>query len=208
MMTARAHHPPKQRRSQDTLDRILDSAERLLVGSGVSTLDLRAVCAEAGLTTGAVYGRFSGKAGLLDALFDRFDDRSRLAASAYLLDVEGGKYRREALAVDDFIALLDRVYATSGALIAALIEGSYERPELGRRAVAMMSQAADLLLAALHQQGDDVDRERAVAAARLAFAWFDQRLFFRRLGMPVDAEPSIATLRLAMLAVLGVAVRP
>ncbi|MFM7616564.1 MAG: TetR/AcrR family transcriptional regulator, partial [Actinomycetes bacterium] len=64
--------PPKQRRSRVTGDRILDATERLLATVGVAGLDLRAVCAEAGLTTGAVYSRFSGKEGLLDALFERF----------------------------------------------------------------------------------------------------------------------------------------
>ena len=187
---------------------MLEAAERQLAESSVSTLDLRAICAEAGLTTGAVYSRFSGKAGLLDALFDRFDDRTRLAAAEYLLEVDQGRYLRAAVAVDDFVALMDRVYSTSGALIAALIEGSYERPELGHRAVAMMTEAADLLLLALHQQGDRVDRERAIDAARLAFAWFDQRLFFQRLGMPLNSETSVDTLCVAMRAVLGLEVVP
>lgn len=195
--------PPKHPRSRETLERILDATERQLASSGVTGLDLRGVCAEAGLTTGAVYSRFSGKEGLLDALFERFEQRARVTSAEYLLEIDKGKYLREPVALDDFIVLLDRVYTTSGALIAALIEGSYQRPELGRRAVAMMNEAADLLLIAIQQQGVRVDRECVGAATRLAFAWFDQQLFFDRIELPRDHDASISTLRQAMLGVLG-----
>ncbi|MFM7253131.1 MAG: TetR/AcrR family transcriptional regulator [Ilumatobacteraceae bacterium] len=195
--------PPQQLRSRDTVDRILDATQRQLATSGVTGLDLRAVCAAAGLTTGAVYSRFSGKEGLLDALFERFELSARVTSADYLLLIDQGKYRREPVALDDFIELLDRVYTSSGALIAALIEGSYQRPQLGRRAVAMMNEAADLLLIAIRQQGARVDRESAVAATRFAFAWFDQQVFFDRIDVPRDPDASISTLRQAMLGVLG-----
>ena len=195
--------PPKQRRSRVTGDRILDATERLLATAGVAGLDLRAVCAEAGLTTGAVYSRFSGKEGLLDALFERFERRARAESEAYLHFIEQGKFLREPVALDEFIGLLDRVYAASGALITALIEGSYQRPQLGRRAAAMMDEAAQLLLTAVRQQGTRVDRGSAAAATRLAFAWFDQQLFLDRIGIPRHSDASISTLHHAMLGVLG-----
>ncbi|MFM7624214.1 MAG: hypothetical protein ACKO5V_05295 [Actinomycetota bacterium] len=42
----------------------------------------------------------------------------------------------------------------------------------------------------------------------MAFAWFDQRLFFQRLGMPLNSETSVDTLRVAMRAVLVLEVVP
>ncbi|MFM8507925.1 MAG: hypothetical protein ACKOBR_09600, partial [Actinomycetota bacterium] len=153
--------------------------------------------------TGAVYSRFSGRESSLDALFERFERRAPAEAEAYLHFIEQGKFLREPVALDEFIGLLDRVYTASGALITALVEGSYQRPQLGRRAAAMMDEAAQLLLTAVRQQGTRVDRGSAAAATRLAFAWFDQQLFLDHIGIPRHSDASISTLRHAMLGVLG-----
>lgn len=52
----------------DTKARILESAEREFLGHGFSAASLRAIAAGAGVTTGALYRHFAGKADLFDAL--------------------------------------------------------------------------------------------------------------------------------------------
>ncbi|MFD8495833.1 TetR/AcrR family transcriptional regulator [Amycolatopsis sp. NPDC059657] len=52
-------------------EKFLDAALKLLVENGVAGLTVRAVAELAGSTTIAVYTRFGGRAGVLDALYER-----------------------------------------------------------------------------------------------------------------------------------------
>lgn len=56
------------RAEDETGASVLSAASRLLRDEGVEALSVRRVATEAGQTTMAVYSRFGGKAGLLDAL--------------------------------------------------------------------------------------------------------------------------------------------
>lgn len=64
--------PPTQRRSQDTLDRILDAATRLLETHPFDELTVADVASSAGCSVGAFYGRLRDKEGLLHALDERY----------------------------------------------------------------------------------------------------------------------------------------
>ena len=65
---------PKQRRSRDTLERMLGSAETLLAKKGFEEITISEVVTGARTSVGAFYKRFSGKAALLQALYDRYSD--------------------------------------------------------------------------------------------------------------------------------------
>jgi TetR/AcrR family acrAB operon transcriptional repressor len=54
-----------------TRSRILDAAERLFAAHGVSRTSLHDIAAAAGVTRGAVYWHFAGKAELFEAMLDR-----------------------------------------------------------------------------------------------------------------------------------------
>jgi AcrR family transcriptional regulator len=58
----------------ETRAALVSAAERLLADGGLDALAVRAVAAEAGPTTRAVYSLFGGKAGLLEALAERAFD--------------------------------------------------------------------------------------------------------------------------------------
>ena len=62
---------PQQARSRRTTGQILDAAEQLLAAEGVENLTMAAVSKRAGVSIGAIYGRFEGKSGLLRAVKDR-----------------------------------------------------------------------------------------------------------------------------------------
>lgn len=63
---------PMQDRSQRTHQTLLDALENMLQHQSFSSLSVAEIAAEAGVTTGAIYGRFKDKQGLLHASFDRF----------------------------------------------------------------------------------------------------------------------------------------
>lgn len=63
---------PKQNRSQKTLDRILDAAERLLDGRDFSEVSVHDISDAAGTSVSSFYARFPDKSALLHAVFERF----------------------------------------------------------------------------------------------------------------------------------------
>lgn len=65
-------HPPQQSRSQETLGRILDAAERVLEEKSFGDATLAEIMERAGVTVGAFYRRFPDKDALLHHLDDRF----------------------------------------------------------------------------------------------------------------------------------------
>lgn len=63
---------PKQSRSEESLERILDAALEQLLESGAESLSVASVADRAGYTVGALYRRFADKKSLLHALHERF----------------------------------------------------------------------------------------------------------------------------------------
>ena len=62
---------------QGNRERFLDAALAVLFDRGVTGLTVRGVAEEAGASTISVYARFGGRAGLLDALYERTFDSLR-----------------------------------------------------------------------------------------------------------------------------------
>jgi AcrR family transcriptional regulator len=62
---------PHQARSRKTARQVIDAAEELLAAEGAENLTMAAVSKRAGVSIGAIYGRFDGKSGLLRAVKDR-----------------------------------------------------------------------------------------------------------------------------------------
>lgn len=73
-------------------DQILDAAAACLLRGGLADLSTTAICAEAGISTGALYTHFKGKAEILRALAER-SARNRATA----LDGEGFEALRSGL---------------------------------------------------------------------------------------------------------------
>lgn len=71
-MSAAVTKVPSQARSLRTYDAILDAAEALLQDRAFSEITTNEIAAEAGVTTGAIYGRFKSKDDLLPHLYRRY----------------------------------------------------------------------------------------------------------------------------------------
>lgn len=71
-MTIPRFRPPRQTRSQATLDRILDAAERVFEEKSFSEATVAEIMSRAGVTVGAFYRRFPDKDALLHLLDERF----------------------------------------------------------------------------------------------------------------------------------------
>jgi AcrR family transcriptional regulator len=71
-MTSPRFYPPRQTRSQETLDRVLDAAEVVLEDKSFSETTVAEIMERAGVTVGAFYRRFADKDALLYLLDQRF----------------------------------------------------------------------------------------------------------------------------------------
>ena len=71
-MTIPRFRPPQQTRSRETLDRILDAAERVLDEKSFTEATLAEIMERAGVTVGAFYRRFPDKDALLHLLDEQY----------------------------------------------------------------------------------------------------------------------------------------
>jgi AcrR family transcriptional regulator len=76
--------PPQQARSQQTLDRILASAEVLIAEKGFEDTPISEIVRHAGSSVGAFYARFEDKHALLHAISGRFVEQAMATADAAL----------------------------------------------------------------------------------------------------------------------------
>lgn len=72
----RLEHPPRQARSRETVRRLLDAAEIVLVKYGAQGATLPRIAKQARLSPASVYRRFRDKDALMRAVFRRFNERS------------------------------------------------------------------------------------------------------------------------------------
>ena len=73
---------PLQARSEKTLSKILDAAEKILLEEGLEALTVPRVVEESKTSTGSFYARFDGKMSLLQALHERACDQTIATAEA------------------------------------------------------------------------------------------------------------------------------
>src|SRR5579871_2666360 len=74
--------PPKQRRSRESYERVLDAARTLLEENGFDGFTIQEVAARSGVSVGAIYERFGNKDSLLRAVHARLMESMSAANSA------------------------------------------------------------------------------------------------------------------------------
>ena len=70
-----AFRPPRQQRSHESLERILDAAESLIRERGFDNMTIAEVVQRSGSSVGSIYARFHNKVGLLQAVQVRYHAR-------------------------------------------------------------------------------------------------------------------------------------
>lgn len=76
------YKPPQQRRSRESLERILDAAESLIRERGFDSMTIADVVQRSGSSVGSLYARFDNKIGLLQAVQLRYHARVQNAIFA------------------------------------------------------------------------------------------------------------------------------
>ena len=83
-------HPPQQARSRAALQKILTAAEQELAVTGYDDFTMTAVAERAGLSIGAIYGRFAGKKQLLSEVKHRLLTQVEEDLAVAVAAAEGG----------------------------------------------------------------------------------------------------------------------
>ncbi len=114
-------NPPKQERSLQTLNRLLDAAEKALEEHGLDAATVPAIAKRAGVSVGVVYRRFPNKDALIRAVYERFLWRVREQNSMML-------------------SALARVRFTLPDLLRGMVRGAVESHRRKRNLIAALHQ--------------------------------------------------------------------
>lgn len=202
--------PPRQARSQETLDRILDAAESLVQEKGFDDTPVSEIVSRAGSSVGAFYSRFPDKEALLHALYERYFEQA-MATADDALDPS----RWKDAGIDDLVravvAFLVVIYREQRGLIRAFVIRNHIdsgfQARRGRLSHHVSERLSDLLVA----RGGEIrhpDPERAATfGMTLIFATLDSAILFGETRSGAEAlsdEELVAELTRAFLAYLGI----
>jgi AcrR family transcriptional regulator len=198
---------PRQQRSQDTLDRLVTSAERALERDGFDGIRLQDVARAAGVTVGAFYARFSSKDALLRHL--EAGVRHELAA-AMDTACDGSDDRAIGELAFGVFRSLARVYERHRGVVRAVTMRAQSDAATRRRRFAANQAVIERFVGTVYARRAEIGHPRPADAIRLAMlfvgASLRELLVFREFspGPPPPVEPIVKELTAAFLAYLEV----
>jgi len=127
--------PRSQARSEKTLNAILDAAEELIADKGFDAASVDAISKRAGVTIGALYGRFESKEALLAGLLERClkEQSAVFDALTERISQEKPPFSR---ALEMAMEALICVYREEATLIKALVNITAVRTDIKQQLVA------------------------------------------------------------------------
>ena len=176
--------PPRQARSQRTLDRILDAAEGLVAEKGFEEATVAEVVRRAGSSVGAFYSRFQDKEGLLYALYERYHEEALATANAAL---DPARWAGQGVAeiLSAVVGFLVRIYRERCGLVRAFVVRNHGDPEFRARQDRLSHHVSDGLSALLLARRSEIghpDPERAAPfALMLAVSAIESAILFGEL---------------------------
>ncbi len=201
--------PPRQERSRDTHDRIVEAALRLMArGLAFHEISVAELAKEADSSIGAFYSRFRDKDALFRVLAAELD-REGVATASDTFRIAGTAPIAFESLVRSFVALAVTYYRQQfGVRRALLVEMSRDRG-LRERASALAKETCmglDALLAPRFPSASLNKLQRAVDVAhRIVYGTLDQWLLFADespTGRPLDDQDMIRELTAAVHAYL------
>ncbi len=159
----RGVNPPRQRRSQDTIERIVAAATQLLDGRSFDEIPVLEIVEQAGVSTSSFYARFPNKGVLLSYLHERHLRAMREAADDAIAN-----HVWDAMPVSDIVRMLVTIYLThrraKEPLLRTFMHAALEDPSyLARRTASdqyVIGVIADYLETRLAKDGIPVDFDR------------------------------------------------
>jgi AcrR family transcriptional regulator len=178
---------PRQARSQRTLEKLLDAAERILLARGLDAVTVPEVVREAGSSVGSFYARFPDKRALLETVHERACVRT-LERADELLDPA----RWVDVPLDHIVSAGVRVaveiYGSRRNIMNAFAQAFAGDPGFAARRARSAKDIRDRLARLVLSKRDAIahpDPERAIdMSLRAITATLEQRNAFSVSGMP------------------------
>jgi AcrR family transcriptional regulator len=189
---------PKQARSEETLDRLLDAAEALIKEEGLASVSIAAIAREAGSSVGGFYSRFKDKDELLRTLHEREQRRFQRSITE-IVDPEVWAEQPLATMIERALQLFFSRLEGRQKLAAAFLESAARKPEQWRHAVEFRRMVVESFGKLLALRGDEIrhpDPQRAIRfAIQQVLAIVDQRALFAHVNGSDSTDLTDAELR-------------
>ena len=169
--TGATYRVPRQKRSRESLERLLDAAEEQIREGGIDSLTIANVLSRAGLSVGAFYTRFPDKTALLHVLQDRFHNRLEPLIHAELLE-ESEPPETLAEAVERTIGVLMRRVTGELELSRAFMMNSVFDPVLRERGELVNRERREVLIRVLLGHRDEIGHPDPVLAISMAYGMY------------------------------------
>lgn len=164
-------HPPRQSRSQETLHRILDAAERVLARKSFEEATLAEIMELAGVTVGAFYRRFPDKNALIHHLDERFFAELHVRASE-VLDEERWRGQPLHRVIEAFALEAVTLYRTRRGLLRSLFLRMRTDPVILATGQRVNEQFVSRLGALVLERRTEVTHSDPALAVSLGYAMF------------------------------------
>lgn len=174
MSTASSLPAPRQKRSRETLRRILDAFEMALESKTFEEVTVVELCEAAGCSVGTFYGRVESKDGLLDHLRDRVYEEFASVMAEVFDPARARGMQFEPMLREQAAALVDIHHKRKG-VIRALIVQARRRRAFGEQTQAFNARMLDRIVSTWSVHGDAIahsDPELACQHASLATAGY------------------------------------
>ena len=159
---------PRQKRSRESLERLLEAAEEQIRLNGVEALTISGVVNSVGLSVGAFYARFPDKNALLLAVQDRFHNRLEPRIREQMI-AEAGPCTTLADAVDAAIDVLIRNVVGERELSRGFMSLSVADPVLRARGELVNRQRRETFSEILLAHSDEIGHADPGLAISVAY---------------------------------------
>jgi AcrR family transcriptional regulator len=181
--------PPKQRRSREAWNRVLDAGVAILEEGGYEAFTIAAVCERASVAPPAIYARTTSKDALFLAVYEHGIARLRLEQDRL---AEGRRW--EGLAAPDLVraVVAETVWIClrNQAFLRAVVLISAAHPEVRRRGSRYSRELGELFAGALRAALFQVTHPDADAAVRSCFGTVFAAAIIRVAYGPAFATPT------------------
>jgi AcrR family transcriptional regulator len=202
---------PQQTRSQKTLDRILDAAEKLLVKKTFEEISVAEIVKKARSSIGSFYARFADKDALLLVLQARFYTESLLTAQA-ALDPKNWEKVPLSTIIPSVVTFMCEAYVERIGLRRALLARMVTDERFRRPATDLSREVCTLITTLAQTRRREIQHEDIALAVdvchRIVFSVLDQHYTFAGgspTGRRMDMQTMARELSTACSAYLGLA---
>jgi AcrR family transcriptional regulator len=177
--------PPQQARTRESLNRLLDAAEKIVARKGFDETSIVEIARAAGSSVGGFYRRFRDKDGLLHALHERFCQEARATAED-VLDPARWRGAPAQQIVTEFTAFLVEVYRERDGLLRAFLVRGMSDDTVRHRTDELFGDLSAGMIKLFSQRTDELSHPDPAVALPLSL-----RLVVGTLNHTIQLRPSM-----------------